>query len=179
MKPSSDTYDAVVGLRVHRNYLSEPIRPEEVDAILEAGRWTGSSKNTQRWVFVVIDEGEGLDALASAGRFTRPVRNAVLAIALAWPPDGNEFDIGRAAQNMMLAAASLGIGSCPITLHDEDRAREVLGLPNGYRCRYAISFGYPDPEAEAAERRDRRSLGKTGRRPLEEIAFRGRFGAGR
>jgi len=166
---SEQTYDAVVGLRVHRNFTDEPIPLSEARRILEAGRWTGSSKNTQRWHFVVVDDREGLDALATAGSFTRPVRNAVLAIALTWPPDGYEFDIGRVSQNMMLAAEALGIGSCPVTLHDEERAREVLGLPAGHRCRYAVVFGYPDPRAEEGERRERREAGKAGRKPLSEI----------
>lgn len=173
---SEQTYDDVVGLRVCRNYLADPIPAAEVRRILEAGRWTGSSKNTQRWHFVVIDDREGLDALASAGSFTRPVRNAVLAIAITRPADGNDFDVGRAAQNLMLAADALGIGSCPITLHDEDRARRVLGLPPGHRCRYAVAFGYPDHGAEAEERAGRRAAGKTGRLPRADVVSRRTFG---
>jgi nitroreductase len=120
------TYDMVLGLRVHRRFLEDPIPTGEVEAILEAARWTGSSKNTQKWAFVVIDEPADLERLATAGSFTRPIQAAALAVAMVWPSDGYEFDIGRVAQNMMLAASSMGIGSCPVTLHDEDRAREVL-----------------------------------------------------
>ena len=176
MERRPQTYDDVVGLRVYRNYLPDPIPAEDVEAILEAGRWTGSSKNTQKWRFVVIDDQAGLEELASAGTFTRPVTNAVLAIALVWPPDGYEFDIGRVAQNMMLAAAALGIASCPVTLHDEDRAREVLGVPEGDRCRYAIALGYPDERSETAERRERRKSGWGGRKPLDELVDRRRPG---
>ena len=170
MDTRPDTYADVVGLRVYRNYTSDPIPTTEVDAILEAARWTGSSKNTQKWSFVVIDDAPGLEALATAGSFTRPILAATLAIAIVWPPDGYEFDIGRVAQNMMLAAAALGIGSCPVTLHDEDRARQVLGVPDGHRCRYAIALGYPDEAAETAERTDRKAAGKGGRKPIGEIA---------
>lgn len=175
MKPRPDTYADVVGLRVFRNFLPDPIPASEVTAILEAARWTGSSKNTQRWSFVVIDDAAGRRALAAAGSFTRPILNSSLAIAIVWPPDGYEFDIGRVAQNMMLAAAALGIGSCPVTLHDEDTARRVLGVPGGHRCRYAIAFGYPDPAAETAERRERRDSGKTGRKEIGEISSRGTY----
>jgi len=176
MKPRPSTYADVVGLRVCRNYLPDPIPATEVEAILEAARWTGSSKNTQKWSFVVIDDRAGLDDLATAGSFTRPLQGAALAIAIVWPPDGYEFDIGRVAQNMMLAAAALGIGSCPVTLHDEERARRVLGAPDGHRCRYAIAFGFPDEEAEAAERRERRESGKAGRKAIDEIVSRDAFG---
>jgi nitroreductase len=175
MQRRPTTYADIVGLRVFRNYLPDPIPTEDVDAILEAARWTGSSKNTQKWSFVVIDDEAGLENLASAGTFTRPIRAAMLAIAIVWPPDGYEFDIGRVAQNMMLAAASLGIASCPVTLHDEDRAREVLGVPADHRCRYAVAFGYPDEAAETAERKDRRSKGLGGRKGVAELVSRDRF----
>ena len=165
----------LLGLRVSRRFLDDPIPAVDVEAILEAARWTGSSKNTQKWAFVVIDESEDLERLATAGSFTRPIRASTLAIAIVWPPDGYEFDVGRVAQNMMLAASSMGIGSCPVTLHDEDRAREVLGVPSGHRCRYAIAFGYPDEKAEAAERSERKAAGWGGRKRLSEFVSYGRF----
>ncbi len=99
-----------------------------------------------------------------------------MVIALVWPDAGYEFDIGRAAQNMMLAAAARGIGSCPVTLHDEDRARAALGVPADHRCRYAIAFGYPDTAAEEKDRRRRRSGGWGGRKPLGDLVHRGRYG---
>jgi len=165
----------VMGLRVSRRFLDDPIPAVDVEAILEAARWTGSSKNTQKWAFVVFDDREALERLATAGSFTRPIRAARLAITIVWPSDGYEFDVGRVAQNMMLAASTMGIGSCPVTLHDEDRARDVLGVPSGHRCRYAIAFGYPDGEAEAAERIERKAAGWGGRKPLAEVVSYGRF----
>ncbi|NIR39418.1 MAG: nitroreductase, partial [Actinobacteria bacterium] len=74
-------------------------------AVLEAARWTGSSKNVQGWEFIVV-VGDRLEVLASAGKFTDPVRNSTATIALVSTPEGNEFDIGRVAQNIMLAAAA-------------------------------------------------------------------------
>lgn len=163
-----DTYEFVKGLRVTRNYTNEPIAEADVTRILEAGRWTGSSKNTQRWAFVPLRDGKTRAAVAACGSFTMPLLNATFAIALVRLPDGYEFDIGRVAQNMMLAAASLGIGSCPITLHDADRARSTLHLPEGHTCRYAIAFGYPDAEVEQAARAQR-PYG--GRKPLDELVW--------
>jgi nitroreductase len=174
---SEQTYRDVVGLRVDRMFTEEPVSAADLERILEAARWTGSSKNSQSWHFVVVDDREGLDALATAGSFTRPLRNASLAIALVQEPDGYEFDIGRAAQNMMLAASALGIGSCPVTLHEEDRAREVLGVPEDHRCRYAVAFGHPDRAAEEQDRRRRRDGGRPhGRKPLDEIVSHRTFG---
>jgi nitroreductase len=175
--PSPELYERVRGLRVVRAYTPDPISEDDMTAILEVARWTGSSKNVQGWEFVVVT-GEQLATLASAGRFTDPVRNSAATIALVETPAGNGFDIGRAAQNIMLAAAARGIGSCPITLHDGDRAAEVLALPDGYGCRYAISLGHPLQDDEERLRQARRDAGVGGRKPLPDLVHRQRFGSG-
>ncbi len=174
--PAPDAYRNVVGLRAVRNFRPESLAAGDLDAILEAARWTGSSKNTQPWAFVVCADADSRAALASAGRYAVAIENAPVAVAIVKLPRGGDFDIGRVAQNMMLAAAGRGVGSCPVTLHHEDRAREVLALPQGHACRYAVAFGYPDEAAEAAERRARSARGVGGRRPLEDMVHRGRFG---
>ncbi|MFQ5516929.1 MAG: nitroreductase family protein [Acidimicrobiia bacterium] len=171
-------YDHVRHLRAVRNFLPEPIAQDQMEAILQAGRWTGSSKNLQNWAFVVIEEEEGRTALASAGRFSGPLIAAPLVVALVGLPEGYEFDIGRAAQNMMLAASALGIASCPVTLHMEDRAAAMLRLPPDHTCRYAIAFGIADTVAEEAARVERRSQGWSGRKPLIDLVHHGQFGRG-
>jgi len=172
-----DTYDAVRSLRVVRAYTGTPIPPAVLDAILEAGRWTGSSKNRQQWALVVVDGEEGLARLATAGQSTGPILDSAATIAVVKTEGGNDFDIGRLAQNIMLAAAAHGVGSCPITLHDGDRAHEVLGLPDGAECRYAIALGFPDEAREEASRADRRSRGVAGRMPIDDLVHRGRWEA--
>ena len=169
---SPDTFEAVRSLRVVRAYRDEPIPDDILEAILEAGRWTGSSKNRQRWALVVVD-GEGLEQLATAGQSTGPIRDSAVTIALVKTDGGNDFDMGRLAQNLMLAAAALGVGSCPITLHDGDRAREVLGLPDGAECRYAIALGFPDARREDENRAARRARGAAGRFPIDDLVHRG------
>ena len=53
------------------------------------------------------------------------------------------FDLGQAAENMMLVAWELGIGSVPATVYEHDLARELLGYPRDQHCEYLLSFGYP------------------------------------
>ena len=74
------------------------------------------------------------------------------------------------------AAAALGIGSCPVTLHREPCARERLHVPEGHGCRYALAFGYPDLEGERQLRRGVRSAIPRGRKPLGSLVHYGRFG---
>jgi len=162
-----DLYQHILGLRALRSFRTEPLPDPVVEEILEAARWTGSSKNRQNWSFVVVD-GEQKERLAGCGDFTDPMRAAPVALALVQEADGYEFDTGRAAQNVMLAAAALGVASVPITLHREDDAARVLGLPPDARCRYAVAHGYPADDAAP------RRFG--GRKPLDAVAFRNRHG---
>lgn len=171
--PNDDVYRAVRTLRVVRRFRPDPVSPAHLDAILEAARWTGSAKNRQQWALVVIRDRERLDRLAECGDFTGPVRNAPLVIAPIRLPGGNEWDIGRLSQNIMLGAAALGVGSCPITLHREACGREVLGVPEDHGCRHVVALGYPDPEAEAEARK---ASPMSGRRPLDELVHEETFG---
>ena len=143
----ADTYDFIIRLRAIRDYTDQPLSEEELEAILEAGRWTGSSKNRQDWSFIAVTDHERLKGLAEHGDFTQPVRDSAATIVLVQEPGGNMFDIGRAAQNMMLAAKAVGIVSCPITLHRADDAAAYLGVSDGAVARYAIALGHPSPDA--------------------------------
>jgi nitroreductase len=161
-------YEQIIALRAIRSFRDEPLSEEDLDAVLEAARWTGSSKNRQNWSFVVVRDPSQRDRLAACGDFTDPIRNAPATLALVQEPIGYEFDTGRLAQNVMLAADAIGVASCPITLHREEDAGRVLGLPEGARCRYAIALGYPGGDAGPAR------FG--GRKPLDEIAFEDEYG---
>ena len=141
------TYDFIIGLRAIRDYRSEALSEEDLGAILEAGRWTGSSKNNQDWSFVAVTDPDRIQRLAEHGDFTQPVRDSAATIVLVQEPGGNMFDIGRAAQNMMLAAKAIGVASCPITLHRDADAAEFLGVPDGAIAKYAIALGYPASDA--------------------------------
>lgn len=165
----TDTYDRILKLRAIRSYDDRQLSDDDLNRILEAARWTGSSKNRQNWSWVVIQDADQRQRLATAGDFTDPIRNAPTVIALVQEPDGYEMDTGRLAQNIMLAADAIGVASCPITLHREEQAAEVLGLPQGRRCRYAVTLGYPGTQAGPAR------MG--GRKDMAELLHRDRYNA--
>jgi nitroreductase len=156
-----EAYRNVLRLRAVRNFSDTPVSDPHLHAILEAGRWTGSSKNRQSWSLVVITDAAQKDLLAGCGDFTDPVRRAPMAIALVREHGGNDFDIGRLGQNLMLAARALGVASCPITFHRSDEAGGVLGLPAGSHCRYGLAMGYPADETGSTR------FG--GRKPLQDF----------
>ena len=160
-------YRRILGLRAVRDFAAEPLDPTHLEMILEAARWTGSAKNRQDWSFVVLDDPDAKRAVAAAGDFTGPMLAAPVAIAIVQEPGGYEFDSGRLAQNIMLAADAVGVASCPVTLHRDGEAASALGLPSDRRCRYAITLGYPGDRA-------RGSLGG-GRKPLSDLVRRNRY----
>lgn len=169
-----DVEAAIAGLRVVRSFADRPLSAEDLDAILQAGRRASSSKNQQRWAFIVITERERLRALASVGPFAGHLAGAAAAVALVTPnprgpgqPLSVLWDLGLASQNMVLAAWARGIGSCPATVYDADLASRLLRLPPGQACEFLLSFGYPaDPSALT------RPLRPGGRRPLDELVHR-------
>jgi len=173
-----DAYQTIVRHRAVRHFTVEPLPEPVLLRILQAGRWAGSSKNTQNWYFIVVRDRQTLNQLAECGRYASHLRTAALAVAIATEPgQWNAFDAGRAAQNMMLAAWADGVGSCIASMHDEACARRVLGTPENLLVLLAISFGYPMPDAPKTiegQPRDR-VLARVGRKPLDEIVHRDKW----
>ena len=133
--------------RETREFISTYVTTNTINKILDAGRLAGSARNKQPWDFILINNKVALRNLAEFGKFTKPISNARFAVVIVIPNEymQDRFDSGRAAQNMMLAAHSMGIGSCPITLHNETGARKHLGIPEILEIQVALAFGYPIP----------------------------------
>jgi nitroreductase len=145
-----ETLEAIRTQRVIRRFRAEPLPDETLRQILEAGRRAGSSKNLQRWAFVVVRDRGTLERLAKIGPYAGHLAGAAVGVALVTPrPDGQDgaysvmWDLGRAAQNMTLAAWDLRVGSVPATVYDHDLCRQILGFPADQHCEYVLSFGWP------------------------------------
>jgi nitroreductase len=137
-------YKTIVSKRDTRAFTDQKVPEETVRRIVQAGRMAGSSKNSQPCRFVVIDDPAVLTEVAKCGDFAAWLPTAPLAIAVALTAEGTrgEFDAGRAAQNMMVAAWGDGVGSCPLSMHHVDCARDALGLPSDWRVAIVLAFGY-------------------------------------
>ena len=172
-----ETWKAINSVRVVRRFTDKPVGSEHLDRILNAGRRAGSSKNQQSWAFITIVDREQLGRLSEVGRYADHLAGAAVAVALVRPDARDEhqlrsimWDLGRAAQNMVLAAWELGIGSVPATVYDLALASRLLGLPADRKCDFILSFGHPaDPTVLAAPNR------AGGRMALEEIVHHERW----
>lgn len=173
-----DVVEAVSTKRAIRRFSDQPVGGAELRAILDAGRRAGSSKNLQRWDFIVCRDRRHLEALAAVGQYAGHLAGATVAIALVTPDPRREgapisiaFDIGQVAANMMLAAWGMGIGSAPATVYDHALAADLLGLPDDRHCEYLLSFGYPADPADLT-----RPPRSGGRKPLTSLVHEERWG---
>jgi nitroreductase len=167
-----DVWEAIKEKRAVRQFKDEPLPGQVVRRILNAGRLSQSSKNSQPWDFIAIQDHDTLIALSKTGEWMGHVAGAALCVAIVTPaPEGNErypwnmFDAGQSASYMQLAALELGVASCPGTVYDVNAACKLLNIPPGKSLRLVLSFGYP---LEAQGERPR-AIKKDGRRPFDEV----------
>lgn len=170
-----------------RKFKPNPVSDDLVNAILEAGRWAPSWANTQCWRFIVVRDADIKEKLAETKRRNNPaaeaIRNCPVTIVVCGqrgtsgyykgeaPTDKGDwymFDTALAAQNIMLAAHSLGLGSVPVGLFDAQKAAEILSVPPEVSVIVMLPIGYPDEAPQAPRRKE-----------LSEIAFCDTYGNSR
>jgi nitroreductase len=168
-----DVWLAVASKREVRDYASRPLADDVEQRILEAGRMAGSSRNTQSRRFIVLADPGRREQLANAVYAPSNVRGAALVVAIVtWGRGPVAFDVGRAAQNMMLVAWEDGVGSCPNGIGDPDLAARVLELSGEERVAIVLTFGYPARVLDPARRSATEWLARAKRKPFDEIVQR-------
>jgi nitroreductase len=172
-----DVWTAIRTKRMVRRFESRPLDPEHLTRIVDAGRHAASSKNQQAWDFVVVENRATLRRLSDAGPYAGHLAGAAAAVALVTPDPTRKgaslslvWDVGMAAENMMLAGWELGVGSCPATVYEQAVAREILDLPEDRHCGWILSFGYP-AEPDDLTRAPRAG----GRKRLDAVVHRERW----
>ncbi len=165
--------DALCARRNVRQYTTEPVSPEHLNRIAEAGWRAPSAKNRQPWDFVIVTDRDRLRELATVWQGAGHIASAAAAIALVVPEPPDErrkvtdtYDIGQATMAMMIAATDLGIGTGHSSVGDQDKAREILGVPDDHRVAFMLGLGYPADRPLAPIRRPNR-------RPFDEVVHHG------
>lgn len=142
----NDAYRNIVTKRDTRAFLPEPVDDEDVHRVLQAGRMAGSAKNSQLNRLVVVADADKRRRLGECGKFSDWVPSVPVLIAVVIPVDGGRMvDVGRMAQNMLLAAHALGLASCPVTFQDQDCLRPIIDLPSDLEAPLGVGIGRPAP----------------------------------
>ncbi|HJT64621.1 MAG TPA: nitroreductase family protein [Candidatus Limnocylindria bacterium] len=138
-----------------REFTDVPLTDAQLAAIADVARWTGSSRNTQPWRFVVIRDRETIGRLEAAGLpQTRALKTATAVIAIVLPVDpervvSHAYDDGRAAERMLIAADMLGAAAGIAWVRPDvlPAVREILDLPDDRMIRTLMAIGHPTEEA--------------------------------
>ncbi len=141
--------------RVVRVLTDEPVAREDLERILDAGRWAPTGGNTRTVRFVAVQDPTTLRLLrmVSPGMFQRPRSAIVLCLDLdvleaagVTPTDPTPlFDIGTTLQTMLLAAHALGLGAGPVSSCAWAAVREVLAIPPNLDPRMIVCIGHAAP----------------------------------
>lgn len=145
-----ETWDAIRARRKLNQYDTRPIEPEKLERILEAGRRSPSSRNEQRWAFVVVQDRQRLQKLSGVWRGAAHIAEAAAAIGVVAPFSGDmrvnasiNYDLGQATMAMQIAATDIGVGTRHASVEDYDLGADILGLPLGQRLTWLMGLGYP------------------------------------
>ena len=164
-----DTLEAIKTRRSVRRFSDRPVEPDKLQAVLDAARMAPSWANLQCWQFVVvtnpavkarISELSYVEAFfATKGYKSNPAQKAladapVVIVACADPGQSGDLrgqqyylaDVGIAAENLMLAAHALGLGSVLVGVFDEQELGELLNIPAELRIVGLFPLGYPEGE---------------------------------
>ena len=148
------TIEAILTRKSVREYSDKPIEEEVLQTILKAGQAGPSARNRRDWHFLVVQDPATLKKMAEAHGLivSMPLMRAKMAIVVLGDKNVSagdfwQVDCSIAAQNMILAAHELGIGSCWIgTFPVESRMKihkDILNLPEHIVPHSIIAFGYP------------------------------------
>ena len=156
-----------------RKYLDKPVEHEKLEVIVKCGINAPSGMNRQPWIVRVVEDQkliadvnevfkqENPEQVARDKDFKNMFRNAPNLICVCTPANGGgELDAGLLGENMMLAAQSMGLGTCclggPVRfLLSNEKCKfflDRLDIPADYKLNYILAIGYPDEQPDAKPR---------------------------
>jgi nitroreductase len=164
-------------VRQARLYEPTPVPDDVLHELLEIARWTGSSRNTQPWEFIVVTDPDQLRAISQIRTPINWVADAPLAIAIVLngeSPLSEAFDEGRVTERLLIGSHMLGLGGGTAWFGDDAQQAEgkrILGIPAARTARSVVALGYPTTHKD-----HRPNAAIAGRRPLLEIVSYDRLG---
>ena len=163
-------------VRQIRQYATDPVPDDVISQLLQVARWTGSSKNSQPWHFVVVRDRDALRRISQLRPNINWLSGAPLAIAIVLdgPCTSEAYDEGRVTERLLVGAHALGLGGGTAWFGDESQqteAKRILGIPAGRMARSMVAIGRP---TSIKDPRPNPRAG--GRKALAEIVSYDRWG---
>lgn len=142
-----EVFEAIRSRRSVRSFRAEAIPHQDVVKILEAARWAPSAGNKQPWTFIYVRDPQILRMMknCSPGLYGDAPAAVVIGIDKKDEKRG-VLDVCFAAQNILLAAHALGIGSCPIVSFNGEAIKKILNAPESWEPVLVVSLGYADKD---------------------------------
>lgn len=161
-----EVFEAIRTRRSVRSFRTEAISDQDIARILDAARWAPSAGNKQPWTFIYIKDPQILRIMKNCSPGFYGDAPAAIIIGIDKKDEQRGvLDVCFAAQNMLLAAHALGIGSCPIVSFNGEAIRKILDAPDNWMPVLVVSLGYTDKSPEPPRRK-----------PLPEIVCVNSFG---
>ena len=150
-------FDGIKQRRVCRSFQDKAVARADLDLLLQAARWAPSAGNRRIHKFIVIDDPQTIEAIRtfSPGMLAHPSaliiictdRSAAKTEGVKIEVDSTTWiDVGAAAQNIMLTAMELGLGTCPTTSFSRSGVATILNSPAQLILEYIVQIGVPQPE---------------------------------
>jgi nitroreductase len=154
--------DVILSRRSIRKYENKDVPNDVLNKILEAGRQSPSAANRQPYHFIVVTDDEIKKEMP--GLVSTFIKNAPLVIVGCANPKAlltgkwAIVDTTIALENMVLAAWSLGVGSCWIGAFNEQKIKDILQIPKSYKVVALLSLGYPAEYPKARKKKEKSTL---------------------
>ena len=131
-----------------RKYLIKPVDKNLIEKVVDAGRFAATARNVQPWKFVVVTDREKLDKLVEINDYADFLKEAPVCILVFCKTDAKYYleDGCAATQNILVAAADFGLGTCWIAGDKKpyiDKIAALVNAPEDYSLVSSIALGYP------------------------------------
>ena len=161
-----DVKDAIANRLSIRRYAQASIPSDHLETLFRSLQLAASGNNSQNWEFVFVADADMKSRLVGACANQSFVANCAYFIAGVADPaqKWHMVDITIAFTNFTLQAAELGYGTCWIGAFDENRIKDLLGVPDEKKVVICMTFGTPEGRHIAR-----------GRKAIEKFIFLNRY----
>ena len=197
-----DVYEATTSRRAIRRFQDRPVLYDALEKCVNAARLAPSARNRQLCEYIIIDDEQLLprvfDSITLGGWQDTPkgspslrntpkayiiiLINSALEAELGGTRRTTTYDVGLAAENIILVALEQGIGTCPMLSFNESELKQILNIPDDYEIALVVVLGYPDespvPEVSNGPIEywiDSQGTRHVPKRKLEDITYRNKF----